>query len=194
TLDGRTPLENSETIGERFKNSTKLTVENGSHNDLIEVDVLEQLIQFIQYGSIEKDTIERSFDFLPPVDYQYNLIDTLEAIRINEGILSAMEKYKDLRAKHKYQEDYYYDISERNLNKYGFQLLNQDQHDDAMVVFKLSNKLHPDSQYSYSSLASGFVAQGEFESALIHFRKAVEIDYLNGYTRSQLSELEQKLR
>ena len=70
TLDGRTPISNTDSVYNRFPNSSKIIIKNGSHNNLIDAEILPYIIKFIN-GDDHKDIVlNREFDFLAPVPYK----------------------------------------------------------------------------------------------------------------------------
>lgn len=188
TLDGRTPVTLTDSISKRFKNSTKLIVENGSHNNLVKADVLDEIVKFIKNEDSIKTKLKRDFNFLTPVDYKYSISDTLEVIRKKKGIVKALNKFEELFNEYSNQDDYYFDVSESSLNSYGYILLSKDLVSDAIEVFKLYTELFSDSSNAFNSLAEGYIANGDYKMAINNLKKAIEMNYLDGYSRSLLKK------
>lgn len=190
TLDGRTPLANTDSVYQRFPNASKIIIKNGSHNSLIDAKTLPFIIQFLEGENLPDTLLHRSFEFVPPVPYKHAIADTLESIRTSSGIEQALEIYKAIRSQYLDQEDYFYDLSESSLNNYAYQLLSLDLFDDAVKVFQLNKDLFPNSDNVYNSLAEGLIAQGDTSSAIINLQKAVQLNYLDGNSHQLLRQLE----
>ena len=186
TLDGRTPLSNLDTVYDRFENGQKIIVHHASHDDLVDDQVLDLIVRFVQGDSIGTIELYRDFTFMPPVSYRYNIADTLEAVRLQEGIDEALNIYDEIRKAYLDQEDYIYNLEENSLNSYGYALLQDRYYDAAIAVFSHNLKLFPDSYNVYNSLAEAQIAKGDFKSALDNLEKAISINYLDGYSHGLL--------
>jgi len=184
TLDGRTPMANTDSVYNRFSNANKIVVHNASHNDLIDSRVLDKIMEFIVDTPLENIELKRKFTFLPPVSFHHHVIDSLESIRKSAGLEKALEKFVELRLKYIDQEDYYFDISESSLNNYGYQFLNDGLVDEAVKVFELNTLLFPESANVYNSMAEGLLAKGEIQKAVYNLEKAIQINYLDGYSHA----------
>ncbi|MBT8220023.1 MAG: alpha/beta fold hydrolase [Bacteroidia bacterium] len=184
TLDGRTPLSNLDTLYNRFGRAQKIIVQNGSHDDLVDSEVLELIMQFLDGDTLGNMKLHRPFTFLPPVNYRYSIVDTLEQIRTSRGIDKVLTRFVEIRNEYLNQDDYYFQIDESSLNNYGYMLLNQDLIEEAEKVLELNTRLFPDSDNVYNSLAEAQIAGGSFSKAVTNLKKAVDLNYLDGYSHS----------
>jgi pimeloyl-ACP methyl ester carboxylesterase len=191
TLDGRTPMSNIDSLTQRFLNHHLITVHNGSHDDLVDGDVLDLMTSFLEGDSIGRVEIHRSFQFLPPINFKYSIVDTLENFRKEQDVAYAIQKFEEIRDSHVAQEDYLYDISEASLNNYGYQLINNNFLAEAEIVLRKNADLHPLSSNVYNSLAEAQIALGKIEEALVNLRKAIELNYLDGYSHGLLKKYDQ---
>ena len=190
TLDGRTPLSNADTVYHRFPNARLITVQNASHDDLVDSEVLDWMIQFLDGHPISDTTLYRPFEFIPPVDYHYTMVDTLESVRQNSGIDTALSTFKKILLEYIDQQDYYYDLSQNSLNNYGYQLLQEKEIEDAVAVFRLNQELFPQAYNVYNSLAEGLLMRGDTSEAIRHLNKAIALNYLDEYSHGLLYRLQ----
>jgi hypothetical protein len=186
TLDGRTPMANLDSLYLRFKHAQKIIVHNGSHDDLVDGEVLDLMIDYLSGDSLGEVHIERPITFLPPVSYRYNMLDTMESIRISSNIDSALDRFKALRAEYINQDDYYWDIYESSLNNYGYRLINNNLSEEAEKVLEFNVDLFPYSSNVYNSLAESQIANEKIDEAIKTLNKAVELNYLDGYSHALL--------
>ena len=64
---------------------------------------------------------------------------------------------------------------EGEANAYGYQLLQQGQHGDAIIVFQMNVDAHPESANTYDSLSDAYLAAGKPDDALRFARKALDV-------------------
>ncbi|QJW97880.1 serine hydrolase [Frigoriglobus tundricola] len=83
-------------------------------------------------------------------------------------------------------------ITENQMNNMGYDLLSLKRVDDALEVFKLNLKLHPDSWNAYDSLAEGYEAAGDKATAIKNFKKSLELNPKNENAVEHLKKLEDK--
>jgi tetratricopeptide (TPR) repeat protein len=67
------------------------------------------------------------------------------------------------------------DATEAELNNYGYQLMGQERLDEAIKIFKLNIKRHPESWNCYDSLGEALAADGDNEGAKENYEKAYEM-------------------
>ncbi len=102
----------------------------------------------------------------------------LEQIIAESGIDAALEKYAEI--KDAPLEKYYFDEAE--MNRLGYQLINQKKLKEAVEVFKMNVELYPEAWNVYDSLGEGYMLLGEKELAVKYYEKSLEInpDNTNG--------------
>lgn len=65
--------------------------------------------------------------------------------------------------------------TEAELNNYGYQLMGQNKFEDAIKIFKLNIKRHPDSWNCYDSLGEALNNKGDTKGAKVNYEKAYEM-------------------
>jgi Flp pilus assembly protein TadD len=65
--------------------------------------------------------------------------------------------------------------TEVELNIYGYQLMGQNRLDDAIKIFELNIKKHPESWNTYDSLGEALANKGDKEGAKKYYEKAYEM-------------------
>lgn len=94
------------------------------------------------------------------------------ALQVKSGILTKMGKQADAE---KMMKDALAQASENDINNYGYQLLNQGQHDKAIEVFVVNTTRFPKSANAWDSLGEGYATKGDKENAIKSFRKALTL-------------------
>lgn len=82
-----------------------------------------------------------------------------------------------------------FQISEPDLNTWGYQLLALDRVDDAISVFKLMTSLHPASGNAFDSLGEAYAIKGERDLAILNYRKSLVLDPSNANGLARLAAL-----
>jgi len=90
---------------------------------------------------------------------------------VKAGLLTAMGKKEE---GDKLMEASFETATEAELNTYGYQLLNQGRLDDAIEIFKLNIKKHPDAWNVYDSLGEALNNKGDKNGAKDNYEKAYE--------------------
>lgn len=72
------------------------------------------------------------------------------------------------------QADLIEGASENELNAYGYQLVNQGRHDEAMRIFKLNVERHPDAWNPHDSLGEAYARAGDMTNARKYYQMALE--------------------
>ncbi|MGB7208142.1 MAG: serine hydrolase [Pyrinomonadaceae bacterium] len=118
---------------------------------------------------------------LPPA------IKILRAELLKVGFEKAVDVMKALNIKYsKYQ------LSEGELNQWGYVLLRQEKPKESLEIFKLNVVLYPESGNVYDSLAEAYEVNGDKSSAIKNYKRSLELDPKNGNAVVQLKRLESK--
>ncbi|WP_462154084.1 serine hydrolase [Pseudoalteromonas piscicida] len=67
-------------------------------------------------------------------------------------------------------------LSERQLNRFGYQLLEVGYYDAAIEFFKLNVTAHPKSVNTYDSLAEAYLIKGDTTNARVTYRQLLQLD------------------
>lgn len=89
----------------------------------------------------------------------------------------------------KQHSDEYDFKNERELNQYGYSLLQNDKVKEAIEIFKLLVSEFPNSANPYDSLGEGYLKDGNEELALLNYEKSVELNPDNNYAKDQITIL-----
>ena len=103
-----------------------------------------------------------------------------------DGVAAAINTYRELK-KSKPGE---YDLSEAQVNSFGYQLIALGKTKDAIEVFKLNVELFPNSFNVYDSLGEAYLADGNKDLALANYRKSVELNPDNQNGKDAIKRIE----
>ncbi len=190
SLDGRTPLCNTDTLIRRFPNHKIVRVVNAGHNDLMDEDIMLDIIKFLKSELAFSDTLNRPIEFDAIVPHKFSILDTIDKIRRTDGIQAAIDTYQVIYKNYKDQDDYLFDLSEGCLNSYGYQLLALKELDDAIEIFKLNSEIYPERYNVYNSLGEAYLAANDSNQAERCFKKAIDLNYFDGYSHGLLYRLQ----
>jgi len=121
---------------------------------------------------------------LPKIDIASGMAKRI----LMEDINSAMNYYHSNK-----KDTLNYSISESDLNVLGYRLLNEDELDAALGVFKLNIDEHPTSANPYDSYGDALLIQGDSINALKHYKKCFEMDSTLTYAKDKYETLEAAL-
>ena len=100
-----------------------------------------------------------------------------------KGAATGTETYKKLK------NDPSYAIKEGDINRVGYQLLQDGKKKEAIEVFKINTETFPKSGNAYDSLGEAYLADGDKKSAIANYKKSVELDPSNEAGKKVLEEL-----
>ncbi len=66
--------------------------------------------------------------------------------------------------------------TEPELNQYGYQLLNDGKHDEAITIMLLATERHPKSANAWDSLGEAYATKGDKDKAIISFQKSLSLN------------------
>jgi len=85
-----------------------------------------------------------------------------------------------------------FNLSEEEVNAWGYQLMGAKKLAEAIAVFKLNVAMYPEGFNTYDSLAEAQAAAGDKESAIANYRKSLELNSANENAVQWLKKLETK--
>jgi CubicO group peptidase (beta-lactamase class C family) len=113
--------------------------------------------------------------------------ETLYRVIHESGIQAALQKYDIL----KNEKSADYDLGESELNTLGYQLLYGDKRvSDAVAIFSLNTKEHPNSSNAFDSLGEAYWRNGQKSLAISTYQTAIKLDPANGHAASMLKKLQ----
>jgi hypothetical protein len=87
---------------------------------------------------------------------------------------------------------YKYQITEGDINDFGYRLLQMNRPDDAIEVFKLNVGFYPESANVYDSLAEAYMVKGNKELAIKFYKKSLELDPANTGAKQNIEKMEKE--
>lgn len=113
--------------------------------------------------------------------------ETLYRIIHESGIQNALQRYDIL----KNEKSADYDLGESELNTLGYQLLYGDKRiSDAVAIFSLNTKEHPNSSNAFDSLGEAYWRNGQKSLAISTYQTALKLDPKNEHAESMLKKLQ----
>lgn len=109
-------------------------------------------------------------------------LDLLD-IYTEKGAATGTETYKKLKA------DPTYAIKEGDMNRVGYQLLQDGKKKEAIEIFKINVETFPKSGNAYDSLGEAYLADGDKKLAIVNYKKSVELDPTNENGKKVLTEI-----
>ncbi|MDP5202491.1 serine hydrolase [Flavobacterium sp. DG2-3] len=118
----------------------------------------------------------------PKRSLAYELFETFST----KGFKAGIESYNKLK------NDPTYNIKENDMNRVGYQLLQDGKKKEAIEIFKINVETFPKSGNVYDSLGEAYLADGDKKLALANYKKSVELDPTNENGKKVLDELSKK--
>ncbi len=100
-----------------------------------------------------------------------------------KGAAAGTETYKKLK------KDPTYGIKENDINRVGYELLQNGKKKEAIEVFKINVETFPKSGNSYDSLGEAYLADGDKTHAIENYTKSIELDPSNENGKKVLAEI-----
>lgn len=122
------------------------------------------------YAVQNKINYEQALKWIDQAITQNNAFATLS---IKSNLLKEMGKTEEAE---KMMNDAIAIATENELNLYGYQLLNQGNHDKAIEIFKLNTQRNPKSANTWDSLGEGYVTKGDKKNAIANFKKSLSLN------------------
>jgi len=120
-----------------------------------------------------------------PIIFKPGIAMTLYPIIMNEGVDSAVGKYRDLKK----NQPGAYDFQEGELNGLGYNLLGQKKIKEAIKVFQLNVEAYPESSNVYDSLGEGYMLNGDKALAIENYEKSLKLNPNNANAVEKLKLL-----
>ena len=115
-----------------------------------------------------------------------SLVSVLGKTIADKGIEAGIAQYRDLKAK----QAVTYDFAEPELNRLGYQLLQNGKAREAIEIFKLNVEAYPQGFNTYDSLADAYMTINERELAIQNYKKSLELNANNTNATEALKRLE----
>jgi len=115
-----------------------------------------------------------------------SIADVLFNTIVEKDVASAIKQYREMKAGSSAGE---YDLSEMEVNRLGYQLLQTRKVADAIEIFKLNVELFPQASNVYDSLGEAYMVHGDKELAIANYKKSLELDPKNANAIVKLASL-----
>lgn len=115
----------------------------------------------------------------PKRSLAFELLETFST----KGTKAGIESYGKLK------NDPTYNIKENDMNRVGYQLLQDGKKKEAIEVFKINTETFPKSGNAYDSLGEAYLADGDKNLAIANYKKSVELDPTNENGKKVLAEI-----
>lgn len=102
------------------------------------------------------------------------------------GYKNAISEVKKMQKK-----DSGFELSEREVNNWGYKLIGQKRPTDALEIFKLNVYLYPDSANAYDSLGETYAELGDTKLAIKNYAQSLKLNPENKNAEEQLGKLGQ---
>ena len=107
---------------------------------------------------------------------------------VKDDVEAAVEVYKSYKA----EQPETWSFAENELNGFGYQLLQRDMTDEAIVIFSLNVRAYPDAFNTYDSLAEAYMAAGSNELAIANYERSLELNPDNINATAMLARLREE--
>jgi glyoxylase-like metal-dependent hydrolase (beta-lactamase superfamily II) len=105
-----------------------------------------------------------------------------------DGVEAGVARYRQLKK----EEPDDWSFAERELNMLGYQLLNRNRIDDAIVILELNVEAYPEAFNTYDSLGEAFMLAGRTEDAIANYERSLELNPDNTNAVAMLARLRKK--
>lgn len=158
---------------------TQYTRKNGSPWELYKIDTTvitdKERIEFgVETLAEQREKVKR-----------LNKKDLSELIDQGKSIDEIIDFIKKVNA-----ENSKYDLSENSLNNFGYQLMAQNNNQDALKIFKLNTELYPNAYNTYDSYGECLLKLGRKKEAIKAYKKSLDLNINNDNATRVLSEIE----
>jgi CubicO group peptidase (beta-lactamase class C family) len=106
---------------------------------------------------------------LPKRSVAYAVLEVIQAEGIDQGIAH----FNTIKG------DDNYDLSQNEMNQIGYQLMGNDQFDEAKSVFKFNVEAFPESFNAYDSYAEALMKVGEDDLAIENYKRSIKMNPAN---------------
>ncbi len=162
---------------EKLKVSFKILFDE---NEIVLKNIREQLLSLPGFGwegpmEAAAFCLENNFNYkeaLEWIDISINRNPTFQNKIIKAELLN---KIGEVEKSDEVKNDAFNNSSEKELNVYGYELLNKNKIDEALKIFELNINRHPSSWNCYDSYGDALIRAGKKDEAVINYKKALEL-------------------
>ena len=118
----------------------------------------------------------------PKMSLAFELLDVFS----DQGVTSGLNTY------YKLKNDPVYAIAEGEMNRVGYELLQNGKTKEAIEVFRINAETYPKSGNAYDSLGEAYLKDGNKKLAIANYQKSIELDPKNEDGKKALEGLLKK--
>jgi tetratricopeptide (TPR) repeat protein len=107
---------------------------------------------------------------------------------VEDGVDAAVARYRQLKK----EEPENWSFAERELNMLGYQLLNRDRIDDAIVILELNVEAYPEAFNTYDSLGEAYMLAGRTADAIANYERSLDLNPDNTNATAMLTRIQEK--
>lgn len=122
------------------------------------------------YAMLNQTNLEEALGW---IDQAITGSRSFATLNTKAGILSALGKSDEAK---KLKEEAIQVGTEVELNNYGYQLLNEGKHDEAIKILTLNTERHPKSANTWDSLGEAYALKGDEKNAVKNFKKSLSMN------------------
>ena len=113
------------------------------------------------------------------------LINLMTDAITNNGVGEAIKIYNEYKNNkiHKYKR------TENLLNQLGYELMNQKNYKDAIVIFELNTREHPQSSNVWDSFAEAHMNNGNMDLAIKYYKRSLDLNPENNNAKEMLKKI-----
>lgn len=122
------------------------------------------------YGLANNVELEKAMDW---IDKAIAINNSFTTLNTKGQLLLKMGKKDEAE---KLMESALLIATEPEVNAYGYQILNQGNHDKAIEILKMNTKNYPNSANAWDSLGEGYFTKGDTKNAIAAFKKSLSLN------------------
>ncbi|WP_295833308.1 tetratricopeptide repeat protein [uncultured Winogradskyella sp.] len=85
-------------------------------------------------------------------------------------------------------------INQYKFNRIGYKYIREDNFEDAIAIFEMNVKLHPNSPYTYDSLGQAYLVYGDSLNAYKNYKKTYKLNKGNRRAKKYIDNYERKVK
>ncbi|WP_452221383.1 serine hydrolase [Lacinutrix salivirga] len=134
------------------------------------------------------DWVNLFFRDIEPMVIAYPKLNLSSMFRVdfNENPSKAYQNFRTRKS-----DTVTYDFAVSDLNNFGYDLLNDEQHQKSIEVFKFLTEEFPENANLYDSLGEVYFVNEDYKDALISFKKALELNPDMKTSKNYIKKIEQ---
>ena len=189
SLDGRTPPNLTDVLTRRFPNHYRIMVHNAGHNNLLNEDIKDEIILFLQDSLKANINTQVKLEFDNPVPYQFDISEIIKTTLDTQGVNETIKFYDELYDEFINVEDYVYEFKANPFYNVVDKLIEDQNYIDAITLLEYVITKYPEDNYLYVYLSLAYQKSGDKTNAKKNAETAQKLDYFDGNAHIILNQL-----